>query len=85
MFPIHVVHLDLDKIPVVFVVQRHHLIKSVLVAVERESKLADMSCLTLTQQELHYSGVLKTVAEIVAVLDGVQQIVVYVVCLEYLQ
>ena len=85
MLPVHVVHLDLHEVPVVLLVQGHHVVEALLVAVEGETEVADAARLALLHEEVHDAAVLEAVLEILAVTDGVQQVVVDVVGLEDLQ
>ena len=85
VLPVHIVHLDLHEVPVVLVVQGHHVVEALLVAVEGEAEVADAPRLALLDEEVHDAAVLEAALVVFQVADGVQQVVVDVVGLEDLQ
>ena len=52
---------------------------------ERESQITDSACLALLEQEVNEPVVLESCLESFRSAQGVQQIIVYIVCLEVLQ
>ena len=87
MLPVHVVHLYLDKVEVIFVLKGNHLVEFRLAAMEREAKLADASGLALFKDEVHHTVVLVALLEglVAAAADGMHQIVVKIICLHLLE
>ena len=82
MGPVDVIELNLHEIPVVLVVICHQLVKAFRSSVERESEVADASCLSLLEEILHHAVVDESLSESVAVTDRVEKIVVDIICLE---
>ena len=66
ILPIEIIHLYLHKIPVVSVVQRHHLVKAALVSVKGEPQVSDMSRLAFCKQKIHNSRASKTLFKVLA-------------------
>ena len=85
--PVNVVHLNLDKVPVVLVVCLDELVKLLLPSVEGEAHIADASGFALLEQEVHHSVVHITLAEspVSATADAVHQVVVKVVRLQLIK
>ena len=87
MAPVHVIHLDLDKVPVVFPVQGQEFVQRLLVAMERESQLADGPFLPLLEQEIHHPvfNITHLESAISATADGMQEVVVDIIRLQLLE
>ena len=84
--PVQVVQLYLYEVPVIFVVHGKYLVKYRFLTMEGETKVADASCLTLFHQEVHHAVInITTIKLIHASTNSMQQIVVDIVYLQFLQ
>ena len=82
--PVQVVQLYLHEVPVIFVVTAQHLVEHRFLPVEREAEVADAASLTLLHQEVHHAVVHVASIELVhTAADGVQQVVVQIVHLQF--
>ena len=85
--PVHVVHFDLDEIPVVLLMGLEQFVKFRLAAVEGESHLADAARLTFLEQEIHHAVFDIALAEgpDTAAADRVHQVVVEIIGLQLIE
>ena len=89
MSPVHVVQLDLHEIPVVFVVVVDEPVEDLHVSVIGEAQVTDASLLLLFYQPVQDAIVHKPLVEfllcIAATADGMQQQIVDIFHLQFLQ
>ena len=87
--PVDIVHLYLCEVPVVLVVEGHHLVELALLAVERPAEVADAAGLAFLEEEVKDTVVdeafLKVTLAILHAAEGVEQVVVDVVDLQVLE
>ena len=81
MLPVHIVHLYLHEIPMIFVMQSEEMVKCLLAPVERKAQMAYPSCLAFLQHEVHHPVVHVTLLECLhsATSDGMQKIIVEII------
>ena len=84
VLPVEVVHLDLNEVPVVLVVQLQKLVELLLIAVEGKSELADLPFLPVRLKQVHHPVVHEPVVESLkaSAAEGVEQVVVQIVRLK---
>ena len=83
--PVQIVQLYLHEIPMVLVVQGKNLVEHLLLAMKRETEVADAAGLSLLHEEVHHAVVHITRVELLhSAANGVQQVVVDIVHLQLL-
>ena len=87
IFPVYIVQLNLYEVPVHLVVHGQNFVEYILCAVEREAQVTDATCLAFLHQEIDHAIFNVAGAESLdaAVANGVQQVVVDVVHLQFLE
>ena len=81
--PVEVVELDLDEVPVDVIVHGQHFVEDLLLSVEGPAEVADAAGFTLLYEEVQHAVVDVSLVEVLhGLADGVQQVIVDVVCLQ---
>ena len=79
MFPVHIVQLDLDEVPVIPVMPVHQPFPGAPVAVERETEIPYPSCIALLETVVDGAILHMALHERLKAphADGVQEVIVY--------